>query len=499
MGRKKGLDYFRFILLPALFFCAFFCRAPAEAVRISVLEPSELELVMASGRDFYVIGRIDREGRRAAELPIDIRVEVAVTGLVRAGEKIPVRSVRSHVDRTTGVTPERDIYFDYDGKAPWSDIPREELMKSPPPDLVYRHGDAGSFFDPSVKAAVTEDTFAVLVQGGATKDFDTGYENVYSGDLEWKLFRVFVDALSGDEVLDSREMDIMFGTVQDKLLTRFSPPEHLAAAVEFAAPPGIRVYKDLFPGYWSFGLSSVYEIPLRWKPNNALEFLEGRVHAIIYNITENCVSQRVELGHIAFQGWLDSDEVHFYGYDIGEPWLTYEKWGETLRRKGVITRFEHGQRLRLTRAEIARDPASRGENAGRAELFPFAAVIANPGETVSVCGIVTPIQPKLSEVVPEEDGSFTIQNRIRDIHYQFNDILRGVTHEAEHEVGLARRFGGRTDVSIYEFRHTLSIPETLRGRVLTVTVSARDSHGEPVEGAEAVFYLYPRDNDPPAP
>lgn len=499
MGGKKGLYRLRFILLPALFFCAFFSRGAAEAVRISILEPSELELVMASGRDFYVIGRIDREGARAAELPIDIRVEVAVTGMVRAGEKIPVRSVRSLVDRKTGVTPESDIYFDYDGKAPWSDISREELMKSPPPDLVYRNGDAGSFFDPSVKAAVTEDAFAVLVQGGVTKGFDTDYENVYSGDLEWKLFRVFVDALSGDEVLDSREIDIMFGTVQDKLLTRFSPPEHLAAAVEFAAPLGIRVYKNLFPGYWSFGLSSVYEIPGRWKPNNALEFLEGRVHAVIYNITENCVSQRVELGHIAFQGWLDSDEIYFYSYDIGEPWLTYEKWGETLRRKGVITRFEEGRRLRLTRAEIARDSVRGAESPVRAELFPFTAVIANPGETVSVCGAVTPIQPRLSEVVPEEDGSFTIQNRIRRIRYQFRDAFRGVLHEEEHEVGMARRFGGKSDVSIYEFRHTLGIPETLRGRVVTVCVSAFDSHGEPVEGAEAAFYLYPRNDDPTAP
>lgn len=499
MGRKKSLYYFRFILLPALFFCVFFRHAPAEAVRISVLEPSELELVMASGRDFYVIGRIDREGARASELPIDIRVEVAVTGMVRAGEKIPVRSVRSRVDRATGVTPERDIYFDYEGKAAWVNIPRGELIKSPPPDLIYRYGDAGSFFDPSVKAAVTEDTFAALVQGGATKDFDTDYENVYSGDLEWKLFRVFVDALSGDEVLDSREMDIMFGTVQDKLLTRFSPPEHLAAAVEFAAPLGIRVYRNAFPGFWSLGLSSVYEIPRRWKPNNALEFLEGRVHAIIYNITEDCVSQLVELGYIAFQGWLDSDEIHFYSYDIGEPWLTYEKWGETLRRKGVITRFEQGSRLRLTRAEIARGGASGGESIGRAEFFPFAAVIANPGETVSVCGAVTPIQPGPSEVIPEDDGSFTVQNRIDKIRYRFEDMTDGVLHEEEREVGLARIFGGKPSVSIYEFRHALNLPESLRGRVVTVFVSALDKHGETVEGTETAFYLYLREDGAPAP
>lgn len=485
------------VLLVFLFcVCTFFCAGTAEAIKISLLEPSALELVMEAGRDFYVIGRIDRESKSAAELPIDIRVEVAVTGLVRAGEKVPLRSVRSRVDRITGLTPEHDIFFDYGGVAPWVDIPREELMKSPPPDLVYRSGDDESFLDPSVKSVVTQNAFAVLVQGGITKDFDSDYEKVYSDDLEWKLFRVFVDALSGDEVLDSCELDIMFGTVQDKLLTSISPQEHLDAATRFAAPRGIRVYKNLFPGFWSFGLPSAYEIPERWRRNRALEFLEGRVHAIIYNITEDCASQRVDLGHIAFQGWLDSDEVWFYSYDIGEPCLTYEKWGYVIERRGVITRFEEGRRLRLTRAEITREKTQPngigGKSTGKAELFPFSAVIAGPGEKVSLFGTVTPIQPKLSEVVFEQDNTFTIQNRIDKIRCLYVDMTLGIVHMEEIDVGLTRFFEGEPYLSIYEFSHTLNPPESLRGRIMTVFVSALDKHGEAVAGAEEAFYLYLR-------
>lgn len=450
---------------------------------------------MGAGRDFYVIGRLDREGKSAAELPVDIRVEVAVAGLVRAGEKVPVRTVRSRVDRETGLTPERDIYFDYEGRAPWVEIPRRELVKSPPPDLIYRHGDIESFYDPSIKAVVTEDCFAALIQGGVTKGYDTDYEKVYNEDLEWKLFRVFVSAVSGDEVLDSRELDIMFSSVQDKILASFSPPQHMAAVAAFAAPRGLRIYRDRMPGYWDFRLPSAYEIPRRHGRNLALEYLEGRVHAIIYNIGEESPAQRSGLGHIAFQGWLDTEEIYFYRYDIGEPSLTYKKWGETKRRDGVLTRFQSSAKLALTRAEIiANLPQDHDyfpeENAGKATLYPFASVIVNPGETCRLCGVVTPIQPRLSEIIVRDDATFTVQNRIDKIRYVFKDMLDGVLHVEEHKVGLTRFCGAERYSSVYEFSHTFMLPETMRGRIVTIFVSAVDRHGELVSGSQEAFYLY---------
>lgn len=484
-----------FIFSTLLLICVLPVRLRAEAVSISLLEPSELETVMEAGRDFYVVGKINREGKSAAELPLDIRVEVAVTGLVRAGEKIPIRSVRSRVDTVTGVTPERDIFFEYDGKAPWVNLSRDELRKSPPPDLVYRHENPESFFDPSVKAVVTEDTFAALIQGGCTKDFDTDYEKVYDEDLQWKLYRVFVDAVSGDEVLASRELDVMFGTVQDKVLARPCPPAHLAAVEKFALPRGFRLYRNAMPGYWKYGLPSAYEIPLRSRRNDAWEFLEGRVHAVIYNISENCSQQNVELGHIAFQGWLGTDEIYFYRYDIGEPSVTYEKWGEQVTREGEIMRFVEGETLTLARAEIIRDADAESPYlpcapAGRAELFPFSAVILRPGETFRLYGAVTPLQPHLSEVVAGDDATFTVLNRADKIRYEFVDALDGVLHREEHAVGLIRRCGSDAAVSIYEFRHTFILPEALRGRVVTVFASAYDAKGVFIEGSRKAFYLY---------
>ena len=240
----------RGFFLTLLLLCTL-CAAPrAEAVKISIEIPSVRETVLASGRDFYVAGRIDRDiiARTAAavgvdpveygmsifkcrsnpaELPVDIRVEVAVAGLMRDGIRIPLRAVESRVDKASGLTPRRDIWFRYEGRAPWAKLSPDELMASPPPDLVYRHGDPQSFYDPRLKAAVTENGYAALIQGGCTKDFDSGYKNLYKDDLEWKYFRVTVSAVSGGRVLAERHVDVMLGSVPDKMLARFSPAAHM--------------------------------------------------------------------------------------------------------------------------------------------------------------------------------------------------------------------------------------------------------------------------------
>ena len=51
-----------------LFLAGFALPRGAEAVRLTIDIPSVTETVLESGRDFYVAGRIDREGVPAAEM-----------------------------------------------------------------------------------------------------------------------------------------------------------------------------------------------------------------------------------------------------------------------------------------------------------------------------------------------------------------------------------------------------------------------------------------------
>ncbi len=466
----------------------------SEALSISILSPSPEEQVFESGRDFYIIGRIDREGVSPKDLPVDIKVDVAETGLVRAGIILPVRTVRSCVDPSTGLTPERDIYYRYDGRAPWTQTSRSTLSKFPPPDLVYRHGDPESFYDPSLKAIVTEDRFAVLIQGGVTKDFDTGY--AYPEELAWKLYRVLVTAEADGQVLARTEADVMFGTAREKVLARFSPEEHMKAVVSFAEEKGLRIYRDLFPGYWRCADGSVYEIPRRWRTNDALEYVAGRVHAVIFNISEKrCATQEVEIGRMAFEGWLDSEDVIYYHYDIGEPSLRFGTWYGTEKKKGKIVAFKNGDRLELTRAETGdiKDRYYPDDIIKTVKWNVHNSVSVDPDMPLAVCGAVTPIQPMLSEVIANDDGTFDVGNRISRIRYRFTDMIDGVLHEELKEVFLERNYrssdGEWSLDSIYEFRHFFDLPEILNGRIMTVYVDAYDKKGDEIEGASEAFYL----------
>lgn len=489
-GMKK---HFKIIAASACLFMKF-SALDAEAVVISILAPSAEEQVLESGRDFYVIGKIEREGLRPEDLPFDIRVDVAETGLVRDGKFVPVRTVRSNVDPSLGLTPERDIYYRYEGKAPWVEISREELYRYPPPDLIYRHGDPESFYDPSLKALVTKDRFAVLIQGGVTKDFDTSYN--YPEDLAWKLYRIIVTAVSGDKILARAEEDVMFGTVQEKILARFSPEEHMKEVVSFAEENGFRIYRDLFPGYWSCENGSVYEIPRRWRANDALEYVGGRVHAVIYNIREKrCATQEVEIGRMAFEGWLDSEDVVYYHYDIGEPSLRFGTWYGTEAKKGKLVAFENGDRLELTRVDTGnlKDRYYPEDTIERVDWNVYDSVSADPGVPLAICGAVTPLQPMLSEVTPNDDGTFEVGNRISNIRYRFVDMIDGLLHEESKEVFLQRNYRSSGEEwsldSIYEFRHLLDLPDILNGRILTVYVDAYDRKGVEIEGSSEAFYL----------
>ncbi|MEG1641554.1 MAG: hypothetical protein RR272_00430 [Synergistaceae bacterium] len=485
----KKKKYF-FLLLALLFF---FHPRFAESIEISVTTPNELETVFESTRDFYVIGTIDREGIAPSDLPVDIEVQVFLTGLARDDIFIPLRTVRSHVSSETGITDPKDIYFRYEGRAPWCNHSREELMKSPPPDLVYSHGNPDSFYDPSLKAVVTNDTFAVLVQGGATKDFDSFYNSVYKEDLKWVLYRVFVRAKSNERVLATKSFDVMFSSVPDKILSRFSPKEHFNKVQGFALPRGIRLYLDRFPGYWDLNLKTPYEIPRRWQANNMLEFKAGRAYIMVYNISSyRCATYEVELGKVAYEGYMNSDETAFYAYDIGEPFVITPDGV----REGNFIPFGDNK-LRITRARygVNGDKYIPFEVSQKCDLDVYNSVAADRGVPLTFYGVVVPIQPEKNDVV-QHGSTFEIKNRIEFVRYDFVDMIDGVLFSDTKNVAITRFFRNGESLyeskSIYEFEHTFDFPSTMYGKVVTVKTSGYDCYGRFVPGTENMFYLWIR-------
>ena len=102
----------------------------------------------------------------------------------------------------------------------------------------------------------------------------------------------------------------------------------------------------------------------------------------------------------------------------------------------------------------------------------------------------------LSEVEPNDDGTYTIKNRIKTLRLRAEEISRGEVIIDEFPVGLERFYDaaapGEGSPSIYEFRCTLRLPKRDGKSLYTVTTQCFDAYGEPVEGTETIFYLWVR-------
>ena len=197
---------------------------------------------------------------------------------------------------------------------------------------------------------------------------------------------------------------------------------------------------------------------------------------------------------MARAGRLDSEEILWYRYDIGEMAVSYDRGdGTTVLREGLLVPFGAGEGLALTRAEIRDGDGAESDDgrydpddgAKRVDWNVDDGVTVRHGERVSLFGVVRPLQPLSSDVEAGEDGRYSVKNRAVTVHYALFDGERECL-SFDREVGLVRT-GINDRASIYEFRHDLVLPEGARR--LSVRLWAVDSHGEVVAGTEKIVPL----------
>lgn len=488
------------MLLLCAYVALFLGVQEVEAVKLSVAAPSEGSRILAPTRDFYAIVGIDREGKNPEQEPFNVRFE-----LYRKGVLTPVRTVTSAVDDNTGITPLAGIRTDYSHG--WTPGTALDILTSPPPDLVYNPALPVSIYDASLKAVVMRHYAAALIQGGRTKEFDSNYSTIYTQDLEEGEYTLKVTAVgaAGAE-LHAASVDLTFGSVPDKILSRFSPAKHLENVTAFAQANNAHIYTDLFPGYWDAsklphgGVAGTlfYEITRRWRPNDFVEYLNGTIRGVVYNINATSSSQSVEIGGLAYAGRLGSDVVRWYHYDIGDMEVRWDAGGGQVSSKsGAIVPFPEGRRLVITRGEIRgsgeteiipSDYVYNPEHTDKSVDWNLAdGVAVKPRQLLSLFGVAKPLQPALEDVIPSEDGTFTVNNRIATLNYGFFDGSEQVFFVQDKRVELTR-IGVNENPSIYEFRHDIPVPEDFE-KNLTVRVSAFDSRGNAVPGTETTFTL----------
>ena len=86
------------------------------------------------------------------------------------------------------------------------------------------------------------------------------------------------------------------------------------------------------------------------EANDALEYVAGKVHAVIYNISEKrCATQEVEIGRMAFEG--GSTQRMSSTITMTPENRPDSAWYSTETKKGKLVPFESGDRLEIVRVE----------------------------------------------------------------------------------------------------------------------------------------------------
>jgi hypothetical protein len=456
--------------------------AAAEPVGLSILYPSDTNAVIAPGRDFYVIGKITGL--------IPERGLLTVT-LTRVGETSPVRTVYSNLKNDTEgiLTTHPDLLGSSDP---------EVISKSQMPDLVYDPVNLDSIRDVWRKCTYDDHNFSALISGGRYRSdlriVDEKSKTLYP--LESGVYDVVVTLRYRSRTLAQVSKRISLGVAPSKAVARLFPPEHVFAVQTDAKARGIQFLTDPMPGYWApqfldahAGSSLFLEIPARWHQALRAEYARGLSHLYLYNIAQNSAVQTVVLGLLQQQGVVESfDRLRFYYYDIGEPQLSYLP-----ERSSRLIAVPEGVRMVLTRAEITAgdytdnlyDPNAAFE--GTIDFNLSNGVTVEAGQNLSIFGVVTPIQNSPGELTETADHRVETPNRIASVFYSVTG--GGTAHYFDHPVALTRQFDDREVTSIYEFKHTIPIRETMAGRKLLVTLEGVDTRGEIIASAQQSFSL----------
>ena len=467
------------------------CGSGVAVAPLTIDQPSADELTFAEKRDFYVLSFFPESIAR----PGDIKIQ-----LYRGTDLLaePIREIQSHVDNVTCTTPASSLKQNYDEGSDYGITMVPDLIEEP-----------GGFLDPNNKVIVTNDYYAGVILGGASKYFDTNYTDADGEqltDLTAGTYTIVVTGLSCSFVDQTVTKQIQFGLTHASL-GRFSPASSLAKLTAFTQAQGYRSYFNLFPGYFSYG-GNLYEIKNRWMPNNAIEVvndLTGTVidnedvaenDALIYNIKESTATNSVELAAIVRYELLDSSMTTLHHYDIGEPTITYiNASSESVTVDGAYTAFIDGAPLVLTRAEVQEEDASVGDNLYTVgdttpktlDLDLSDGITIGSGEEFNIFGVAKVIPSSVS--AGAHNYEFTIDNRISEVQYVIKDSDGDTIQTVTKEINLARIYDSSDPTSlsysIYEFMHEFTISEG--AGTYTVELVGIDSNNTEVAGTLQSF------------
>jgi hypothetical protein len=459
--------------------------------------PSADERYFAEKGDFYVVGLFPQ----GVQAPGNIRVEL-FRGATASGT--PVRTLESHVDEITGVTPDSAVETGYtEGRVVGKMTKAPDLINTP-----------GGFRYPGNKVLVTREFYGAMILGGSTKNFDTDYTDAQGNqmeDLTEGVYTVKVTGLSGEVASHTETIQVYFKPVR-KVFGGFQPENHRNKFFAYTKDNEYGKLYDPLPGYFSpISWSDSYMIEKRARLRNSFEVVntvEGvtygtpdnaQIGFILYNLKDKGATTCLEIGKAIATNVIDSPSTYFYYYNIGEPDITYVAMDSQKKNlDGAITRFDYGDRLVLTRAAVRARGTGDGDNKyslvdetpTTLDLNVSDGVQLTTIEEFAVFGVVTPIQAAVT-VDPNNFMYYNADNRIAQIRYRITGSQGTIVAETTRNVTLEREYYKAVPVvwypSIYEFEHEFNLD--VEPGTYAVELIALDQKGHEVSGTAETFIV----------
>lgn len=478
----------RLLLFPLLF-VAFFSTSvvfaeeePIQEVSFELNAPN-VNKVIAPGRDFYVLGSIN------GELPNDARVEVSLYD----ENSNMVRQVYSEKKSNKD-----GIHYNYPLIELKGTTDLELVKDSMMPDLMYDGINLETFKDQWRKCYYDDYNFTATFNGGRYNyDVNPNDENGnrYSPLVEGE-YKIVIEAKSNTgESLGKTESSITVANIPNKIMSRFSPNKHYQNILNVAEETGYTLYIDDFSGlFYSVPFLTNYPqemqvwINRKWQFMDAVEYETGLTHFYIYNVSEDSTTWKVELATIQNLNKInDSTSLKNYYYDIGDTSVS----GIT----GKFKEFEENDNLELNRVDFPEgtsqdnyvDITSLDQVNTDTDLTD--GILANSGETISLYGVVKPIQAAKEDIVYDEDKSeYKINNKIDTLKYSITG--ENVNQTFTKKIGLNRKFDSTTTTnSLLEFKNDILIDEQWAGKLLSIKLEGYDSHGNRIDGTQETISL----------
>lgn len=459
--------------LVSLLICTFLLTASlfaASAAELILYAPADAESEIMPGRDFYVVGKIDRGAQSTSTLPLNVRIE-----LIDSKGNI-VRTAESNVT-TNGTTAAEYVYFDYEHGTLLNGPNNMALNLFTPPDILFDSIERHSIQRPQNKVVVKEDYFAAVIYGGASKDFELSY---YDEDMkplndiaEGKYtLRVTAKLLDGTEVCRIEKM-LTFANTKGRIVASDN-----SLILDYALENDLTVNSSI-AGNWTPAdfftapKDFSYLVAKRFTDNTNQEYGNAKsVSIMLYNIEND----NLPLKHKLESSFKSASEKTYLYFDIGEPFVNFTFNGASLTKKGTIVETKESAFVKILRSETT-DGVNKYPDFNSADGF-----VLTKDVNTSFYGIFSP----MFSTVKSGDES-NIVSKVSHIGYNITD-KDGKSLRSGYTVPYIKR-GDESDftMSRYEFHFELSPDNALTNEdELYMTLTLCDEDKEVLYSGDAI-------------